>query len=111
MLKRFLAVLAFLFATTTFAADVNKASAADLDGIKGIGPALSTRILDERKKGLFKDWSDFIARIKGIGDGNAQKFSDAGLTINGAAYKPTAAKPAPRQPASAPRTPASAPKK
>lgn len=111
MFKHFLATLAFLFAATAFAADVNKASEADLDGIKGIGPALSTRILDERKKGLFKDWGDFIARIKGIGEGNAQKFSDAGLTINGAPYKPTAAKPAPRQPASAPRTPASAPKK
>jgi competence protein ComEA len=107
MLKKFLAVLALLCAATAFAADVNKASAADLDDIKGIGPGLSTRILDERKKGPFKDWADFIARIKGIGEGNAQKFSDGGLTINGAPFKPAAA----RRPASAPRPNASAPRK
>lgn len=66
------------------AIDLNNASVADLDGIKGIGPAVSARILDERKKGSFKDWNDFIARIKGIGPANAARFSAEGLTINGA---------------------------
>lgn len=51
MLKKFLAIMAMLLATTCFAAvDVNKATAAELDGIKGIGPGTSTKILDERKK-------------------------------------------------------------
>ena len=48
------------------AMDVNQADEAELDSIKGIGPALSGRILAERKKGAFKDWADLMARIKGI---------------------------------------------
>jgi len=55
MLKRILAIVAMLVATASFAAvDVNKASAADQDGIKGIGPGISSKILDERKKGQFQ---------------------------------------------------------
>ena len=57
MLKKLLAALAMFYAAMSFAAvDVNTANAADLDSVKGIGPAMSTRILDERKKGPFKDW-------------------------------------------------------
>lgn len=92
MLKKILAVLAMLYAAACFAAvDVNKATAAELDGIKGIGPAISGKILDERKKGSFKDWQDFIDRVKGVGEGNAAKFSTEGLTVNGAAFKGAAA--------------------
>lgn len=95
MLKKILAVAAMLYAAATFAAvDVNKATAADLDGLKGIGPSISTRILDERKKGNFKDWTDFIERIKGVGEGNAAKFSAEGMTVNGDAYKGANALPA-----------------
>jgi competence protein ComEA len=71
MLKKILAILAMLYAAASFAAvDVNKAKVADLDGIKGIGPAMSKRILDERKKGHFKSWEDFISRVKGVGETN-----------------------------------------
>jgi competence protein ComEA len=95
MLKKILALVAMLYAAASFAAvDVNKASAADLDGIKGIGPTTSTRILDERKKGNFKDWNDFIERVKGVGEGNAAKFSAEGMTVNGTAFKGAAAAPA-----------------
>ena len=88
MLKKILALVVMLYATLSFAAvDVNKATAAELDSIKGIGPATSTKIMDERKKGNFKDWNDFIERVKGVGEGNAAKFSSEGLTINGAAFK------------------------
>ena len=88
MLKKFLAIMALLFATTCFAAvDVNKATAAELDGIKGIGPGTSTKILDERKKGNFKNWTDFIERVSGVGESNAAKFSAEGMTVNGEAFK------------------------
>ena len=88
MLKKILAVLVMLYAAASFAAvDANKASAAELDGVKGIGPATSKAIMDERKKSPFKDWNDLIERVKGIGEGNAAKFSTAGLTVNGSAYK------------------------
>ena len=92
MLKKILAIVAMLYAAVAFAAvDVNKATAAELDGIKGIGPGISTKILDERKKGNFKDWNDFIERVKGVGEGNAAKFSAEGLTVGGTAFKGVAA--------------------
>jgi competence protein ComEA len=92
MFKKFLAVLAALFAAAAFAAvDVNKASQAELESVKGIGPAIASKILDERKKGSFKDWTEFVDRVKGVGEGNAAKFSAEGLTIGGAAYKGVAA--------------------
>ncbi len=96
MFKKLLAIVALLSASLSYAAvDVNKASAAELDGIKGIGPGVSAKILEERKKGNFKDWNDLIDRVKGIGQSNATKFSEAGLTVGGAAFKvATAAKPA-----------------
>ncbi|HEV7617281.1 MAG TPA: DUF655 domain-containing protein [Burkholderiaceae bacterium] len=91
--KILLAVVAFI-ATMSFAfaqVDVNKADQAALDGIKGIGPKISKTILDERKKGgNFKDWTDFENRVKGIGDKNSSKLSQAGLTVNGQP-KPNAA--------------------
>ncbi|MNR88097.1 ComE operon protein 1 [compost metagenome] len=83
--------------------DVNKGDQAALDGIKGIGPAMSKAILDERKKGgNFKDWDDLQKRVKGIGEKNAEKLSQAGLNVNGAARSASAkpaAKPATSQPA------------
>ncbi len=88
MFKHILTIIALLSASASFAAvDVNQAGAAELDGIKGIGPAMSSRILDERKKGNFKDWTDLIARIKGVGPSNAAKYSAEGLTVGGATYK------------------------
>ncbi|WP_028100429.1 ComEA family DNA-binding protein [Pseudoduganella violaceinigra] len=63
--------------------DVNKADQAALDGIKGIGPAKSKAIMAERAKGEFKDWADLEQRVKGIGEKNAAKLSEAGLTVNG----------------------------
>ena len=87
MLQRFVALLLFLFSAAAFAAvDVNKATQADLESIKGIGPVIATKILDERKKGPFKDWDDMIVRVKGLGDHNATRFSADGLTVNGAHY-------------------------
>ena len=96
MLKMFLILIALLYAAVCLAGtDVNKANAADLDSIKGIGPALSGKILDERKKGSFKDWNDLLARVKGMGQKNAAKFSAQGLTVNELAYKELPAAPLP----------------
>lgn len=92
MLKHFLAALLALFAMVAMAAvDANKGSAAELDSVKGIGPALSGKIVEARKKGDFKDWTDMISRVSGIGEKSATKLSEAGLTVNGQAYKDAAA--------------------
>ncbi len=95
MFKKLLAFFAAMTVAVAFAAvDVNKATPAELDSIKGIGPAISGKILDERKKGNFKSWEDFIERVKGVGEGNAAKFSAEGLTVGGTGYKGAAAAPA-----------------
>jgi len=95
MFKKILAVSAMLFAAATaFAAvDVNKGSAADLDGLKGVGPAMSKRIMDARQKGEFKDWGDFMERVKGVKEKKAAKLSAEGLTVNGKAFTAPAATP------------------
>lgn len=91
MFKKILFIVAMLYAAAAFAAvDVNKATAAELDGIKGIGPGLSTKILDERKNGDFKDWSDLIARVSGVGEKTAARFSSEGLTVNGKKFSAAA---------------------
>ena len=87
MFKKFLAFLATMSLITAFAAvDVNKATDAELDSVKGIGPVTTRLIVGERKKGDFKSWQDFIGRVKGIGDHSASKLSANGLTVGGAAY-------------------------
>ncbi|HEY8101819.1 MAG TPA: helix-hairpin-helix domain-containing protein [Burkholderiaceae bacterium] len=87
MLKKLLFVIATFIATMGFAfaqVDVNKADQAALDSVKGIGPKISKTIIDERKKGGdFKDWADFEKRVKGVGEKNSIKLSQAGLVVNG----------------------------
>lgn len=92
MLKKLLTIIAMLFATASFAAvDVNTANEAELDGVKGIGPGLSGKILIERKNGEFKDWNDFISRVSGVGNKSAANFSKEGLTVGGKKYSAAAA--------------------
>jgi competence protein ComEA len=108
MFKKLVVALLALVAAAAFAAvDVNKADQSALESIKGIGPGISGKILDERKKGAFKDWNDLIERVKGVGEGNAAKFSGDGLTVNGASFNgapPVAKKATPVKPAAAKAT-------
>ena len=114
MLMKSLSTLVLaLFTTLSMAAvDANKADLAALDSVKGIGPALSAKIVAERKAGAFKDWPDLMQRVVGIGPKSAVRLSEGGLTVNGSTFgsKPdaraagstTAA--APRQAAAQPGT-------
>ncbi len=98
MFKKLLLAVAAMVVSMGFAfadVDVNKGDQAALDGIKGIGPAKSKAIIDERTKGgNFKDWADFETRVKGVGAKSAVKLSEAGLTVNGQAKTGAPAKPA-----------------
>ncbi len=98
LIKKTLALLLSLASAVAMAAvDVNTASEADLDSVKGIGPGPSGKMLEQRKAGKFKDWPDLIARVPGIGDKRAAKLSAEGLTVNGAKYQPAAVEtPAPK---------------
>ena len=53
---------------------------------QGRRPRLSKRIIDARKQGEFKDWPDFMSRVKGVKDKSAAKLSAEGLTVNGQAF-------------------------
>ena len=87
------------FAATAFiatagavaAVDINKASLAELEAVKGVGTATAGKILEERKKAAFKDWNDLMQRVGGIKQARAGKLSEAGLTVNGQGYKASAA--------------------
>lgn len=68
--------------------DVNLATEAQLDGILGLGPATTRRILAEREKAPFKNWADLLARVKGIGTQSAVKLCANGLNVNGQAFEP-----------------------
>jgi competence protein ComEA len=89
--KKIITFLACMHLALAFAGvDVNQASEADLDGIKGLGPATTRLILAERQKADFKSWADLISRVKGLGQNSAVKLSEAGLSVNGVSYMPKA---------------------
>lgn len=79
-------VCSVLVCAPGWALDVNSATEAQLDGVRGLGPSSTGRILQAREAGPFKDWADLMARVKGIKVSAATKLSDQGLTVNGAPY-------------------------
>jgi len=82
-----LAAVAWLCLAPAWAAvEVNQAKEAELDGVRGLGPALTARILKAREKGPFRSWEDFIARVPGIGPTRAAQLSGQGLTVDGQGY-------------------------
>lgn len=55
--------------------DINKASAADLTKVPGIGPSLAKRIIDFREKnGAFGRVEDLV-KVQGIGEKSLQRLS------------------------------------
>ena len=102
-----------LFCTLAVAAvDVNTATQSELETVKGVGSAMSGKIVEARKSGTFKDWPDLQARVKGIGPGSSTKLSAEGLTVGGRAYGETAPAAAlAKAPKTVKATPPAAPRK
>jgi competence protein ComEA len=71
---------------SAIALDINQSNEAELDSVKGMGPALSAKVLAARTQGPFKDWADLMQRVSGIRQSKAQQFSEQGLTVNGQAF-------------------------
>lgn len=65
------------------ALELNQASEAELDSLLGVGPSLSSRLLQARQQGPFRDWRDLIQRVPGIGPRSARKLSAQGATVAG----------------------------
>ena len=84
--------LALCLPMASWALDVNRATEAQLDGIKGLGPASTARILKAREAGPYTSWEDLMARVKGIKPATASKLSAHGLTVGDAPFQPAGAK-------------------
>ncbi|NBX29376.1 helix-hairpin-helix domain-containing protein [bacterium] len=86
-----LVVAALLGASVAEASvNVNQASRAELEAVRGIGPSMSGRIVEERQKnGPFKSPADLSKRVSGIGEKTLKKFQASGLVV------PTAQRPEP----------------
>lgn len=69
--------------------DLNRAREMDLDGLKGVGPALSARILKARDVRPFNNWKDLQQRVKGVGPALSQSLSEQGARIEGKAWVQT----------------------
>jgi len=84
-----LGVVALLLASSAcFALDINQANEAELDSLKGMGPALSAKVIGARSQLPFQDWADLMRRVSGIRQNKAQQFSAQGLTVNGQSFSP-----------------------
>jgi competence protein ComEA len=70
------------------ALDVNTATQAQLEQLRGIGVAMSERLLAERARLPFADWADLIARVPGMGRRGAARLSEQGLRVGEQPYAP-----------------------
>lgn len=83
-----LCLLMVLCVTAARALEINQASEADLDAIRGSGPTLTARILLARERAPFESWQDLMRRVKGIAPATARKWHAQGVTVNGEAWPP-----------------------
>ncbi len=73
--------------------DLNKATEIELDGLKGLGPTMTREVMTERQKAAFRDWSDVMQRVKGIGPKKATSLSEQGVRVDGQGYTPNPIRP------------------
>lgn len=73
--------LGLAWAGASLALDANTASRDELQTLRGVGPALSARIVEARRAQPFTDLEDLKARVRGIGDANLRRMREAGLQV------------------------------
>ena len=66
--------------------DIAQARELDLDGLRGLGPATTRQILQERERQPFRSWKDLMQRTPGIGPKKATQLSEQGLRVQGQPY-------------------------
>ena len=87
MVRHAMAIALCLLAGSASALDIQQATEAELDSLRGLGPSLTAKVLAARAEKPFDSWSDLMRRVNGIREATAQRLSDQGLTVQGLAYK------------------------
>ena len=88
LLKHWLAGASACACLSVLALEINQANEAELDSIKGMGPAMTRKVMAVRAEKPFSNWKDLMLRVSGIGKAKAQQFSDQGVLVNGLAFTP-----------------------
>jgi competence protein ComEA len=88
MVRYATAIALCLLAGSASALDLQQATEAELDSLRGMGPSLTAKVLAARAEKPFESWADLMQRVNGIREATAQRLSDQGLTVQGLAYKP-----------------------
>jgi competence protein ComEA len=90
-MKFFSLFLSLFLASTAALADldINRATQAELERLRGVGPQLSARILAARASQAFSDWDDVRKRVPGLGPMQSVRLSQQGLTVAGASFAAT----------------------
>ncbi len=71
-------------AVTVIAAhDLNQATRAEIEAVRGVGVELTERLLQARAQGHFRDWAELRSRVKGVSRRALQGFAEAGFQIQG----------------------------
>jgi competence protein ComEA len=91
------ALLACLAPASGLAAvNANTASMDELRTVRGIGPSIAQRIVDERRRGAYASLDDLQARVRGVGEASVRRMAAGGLVVGAAGAAgatPVAARP------------------
>lgn len=71
--------------------DLNEASRAEIESLRGVGVELADRILTARRAAPFADVHDLKRRVKGVSRQALRGLLEAGMTVGGLAVPPDAA--------------------
>jgi competence protein ComEA len=68
-------------ATISTGLDLNQATRAEIEAVRGVGVELTDRLLAARERGPFQDWGEARKRVKGLGKRALMGFAEAGFHI------------------------------
>jgi competence protein ComEA len=85
-MRPLLLTLGLNLCSPAWALDINLATEAELDNLRGLGPAFTRRVMAARTARPVAKWPDLMQRVSGMGTRTAQKLSAQGLTVQGQAF-------------------------